>query len=96
MGEGEKRDGETEDLGFSGLVLMFRTSGLIALGQIPDPLTHEIKKDLDQVKQSIWFLEMLEKKTKGNLTAGEEQDLAAALYELRMRYLQEEQGVKDK
>jgi hypothetical protein len=66
------------------------------LGQIPDPLTHEIKKDLDQVKQSIWFLEMLEKKTKGNLTAGEEQDLAAALYELRMRYLQEEQGVKDK
>jgi hypothetical protein len=89
MGGEEKVGGEAEDLGFSILVLMFRTSGLIALGHIPDPITQERKKDLDQVKQSISLLEMLESKTKGNLTPAEEQELATVLYELRTGYLQE-------
>ncbi len=81
-----------EDVGFFSLILMFRTSGLIGLGEIPDPLTHEAKNDLDQVRESISFLEELEKKTSGNLTQNEEQDLGAVLFELRMKYLQKIKG----
>ena len=77
-----------EDVGFSSLILMFRTSGLIGLGEIPDPLTDETKGDLDQVRESIYFLEVLEKKTSGNLTQNEERDLDTILFELRMKYLQ--------
>jgi hypothetical protein len=79
---------EAEDFGFSSLVLMFRASGLIGLAEIPDPLTNEAKIDLNQVQQSVYFLEVLEKKTKGNLTPREEEDLTAILFELRMKYLQ--------
>ena len=87
--EGEEFAGaETEDFGFSSLVLMFRTSGLMGLGEIPDPFTNEAKMDLNQVQQSVYFLEVLEKKTKGNLTPREEKDLTAILFELRMKYLQ--------
>jgi len=39
------------------------------------------------VRQAISSLEMLEKKTKGNLTPGEERELGAILFELRMKYL---------
>jgi len=93
MGEEEKRITEEEEVAFSSLVLMFHTSGLIALGQVADPITKETKKDLHQAKQTILALEMLERKTKGNLTPGEEHELAAALYQLRMGVLQE---LKDK
>jgi hypothetical protein len=82
-----------EDVGFSSLILMFRTSGLIGLGEIPHPLTDETKEDLDQMKESIYFLEVLEKKTSGNLTQNEERELGAILFELRMKYLQK---LKDK
>jgi hypothetical protein len=34
-------------------------------------------------------LEVLEKKTRGNLTPREEQELTAILFELRMKYLQQ-------
>jgi hypothetical protein len=91
--KGEEFSGkEAEDFGFSSLVLMFRTAGLMGLGEIPDPLTNEAKKDQNQVEQSIYFLEVLGKKTKGNLTPREEQDLAAILFELRMKYLQLSKG----
>ncbi len=84
----EFQGAEPEDFGFSSLVLMFRASGLIGLGEIPDPLTNESKIDLNQVQQSVYFLEVLEKKTQGNLTPREEEDLTAILFELRTKYLQ--------
>ncbi|MDH7499499.1 MAG: DUF1844 domain-containing protein [candidate division NC10 bacterium] len=92
MGGEEKPFSEREEVPFSSLVLMFHTSGLIALGQIPDPITQETKEDLPQAKQSISALEMLERKTKGNLTPQEERELAAALYQLRMAVLQKLKG----
>ena len=43
--------------------------------------------DLPQAKLAIDMLAMLEAKTQGNLEADEKQMLDAALFELRMRYL---------
>jgi hypothetical protein len=93
MARGQESDTQVQDFGFSSLILMFRTSGLIGLGEIPDPLAEEARKDLTQVKHSIFLLEVLKEKTKGNLTSNEEEILDAVLYELRTKYLQE---IKDR
>jgi len=83
---------EDGEVGFVGLLLMFRTAAAIGLGEIPDPLSKERKIDLSSVRQAISSLEMLEKKTKGNLTPGEERELGAILFELRMKYLDQLKG----
>lgn len=89
-----KEDSGMEDgeVGFVGLLLMFRTGAAIGLGEIPDPLSKERKIDLSSVRQVISSLEMLEKKTKGNLTLGEERELGEILFELRMKYLDQLKG----
>lgn len=86
-----QKEGEEPAL-FLRLLLTFRTSGLAALGYIPDPLTGERKQDLERARETISFLEMLETKTKGNLAPEEERELADVLYELRLGYLRELQG----
>ena len=43
--------------------------------------------NLDMAKHNIDILNLLEEKTKGNLTPEEQQMLDAALYEVRMRYV---------
>ena len=43
--------------------------------------------NLDMAKHNIDVLNLLEEKTKGNLTPDEQQMLDAALYEVRMRYV---------
>ena len=54
---------------------------------IRDPETDEIVVNLGLVKGIIDTIEMLEEKTKGNLTAPEANFLANTLYELRMGYV---------
>ena len=54
---------------------------------IPDPETGEVIVNLGLVKGIIDTIEMLEEKTKGNLTAPEANFLANTLYELRMGYV---------
>ena len=89
MASGQEPDIQAQEFGFSSLILMFRTSGLIGLGEIPDPLAQEARKDLTQVRQSVFLLEVMKEKTKGNLSSNEEELLDAVLYELRMKCLQE-------
>ena len=57
------------------------------LDGIPDPETGEVVVNLGLVKGIIDTIEMLEEKTKGNLTAPESNFLANTLYELRMGYV---------
>lgn len=54
---------------------------------IPNPETNEVVINLPLVKHIIDTIEMLEEKTKGNLTAPEANFLANTLYELRMGYV---------
>ncbi len=67
-------------------------NNLVATGQlylegIRDPETDEVVVNLGLVKGIIDTIEMLEEKTKGNLTAPEANFLANTLYELRMGYI---------
>jgi hypothetical protein len=75
-------------LDFSHLILSLSTTALLNLGEIPDPVTKEKKKDIDTAKQTIDMLGILKDKTKGNLTREEESLLENVLYDLRMRYVE--------
>ena len=62
-------------------------TGRLYLEGIPNPDTDEMVINLPLVKHIIDTIQMLEEKTKGNLTAPETNFLANTLYELRMGYV---------
>lgn len=53
------------------IILMLATQAMINLGEIQDPVSLESKNDLEGALLFIELLEILEQKTRGNLT-GEE------------------------
>lgn len=63
------------------------TTAQLYLEGIRNPETEEVIVNLGLVKRIIDTIEMLEEKTKGNLTAPEANFLANTLYELRMGYV---------
>jgi Domain of unknown function (DUF1844) len=72
---------------FSAFVYSLSTSALVHLGEIPEPITEKMDKNLPLAKQTIDILGILQEKTKGNLTPEEENLLNSFLYDLRMRYV---------
>ena len=72
---------------FSAFVYSLSTSALVHLGEIPEPITEKMDKNLPLAKQTIDILGILQEKTKGNLTQEEENLLNSFLYDLRMRYV---------
>jgi hypothetical protein len=91
--EAEKKQAEktkhrelpTGDL--SGLVSMLFTQTLYSLGFIGIKGQDKNEPDLALAKYNIEMLEMLEQKTKGNITDDEKQALTGALAELRMAFV---------
>ena len=51
------------------------------------PVTKKREKNLEEAKYTIDLLEMIEEKTKGNLTPEEKRYLDQILYDLRMRFV---------
>jgi hypothetical protein len=74
---------------FFQLVLMLETAALQQLGKIKNPLTKKNELNLEQAKYSIDLLGMLEEKTRGNLTEGEEKYFQDVLAQLRLLYVEE-------
>ena len=72
---------------FMTLIFSLYTHAQITLGVIPDPMTQQMYKDLEQAKYNIDLLDVLKAKTLGNLTQEEEQTLEQMLYEVRMAYI---------
>lgn len=72
---------------FSGFVYSLSTTCLMHLGEIPDPSSQKVKKNLLLAKQTIDLLEILAEKTKGNLTPEEDSLLKSVLTELRFLYV---------
>ncbi len=73
---------------FTAFIMSLNTSALFHLGEIPDPLTGKTAQDLVLVKHTIDTLDLLERKTKGNLTDDEKNILEKFTYDLKMRYVQ--------
>lgn len=72
------------------LVFMFQTAALQQMGKLINPLTKQVERNLEQAKYSIDILELLQEKTKGNLTKEENKYLDNVLFDLRMNYLEEQ------
>jgi len=81
--------GKKDELHFIQLVLMFQTAALQQMGKVQNPITQKIERDLDQARFSIDMLEMIQNKTKNNLSENEKKYLEHALFELRMNFVDE-------
>ena len=75
-------------LDFATFVLSLSHSALMHLGEVPNPDTDKVTRDLPLAKQNIDLLSLLEEKTKGNLTGDEERLLHQVLFDLRIRYVE--------
>ena len=71
------------DLFVSGLAM----DALIALGDVPHPVTKKQEANLEHARYLIDVLGILEEKTKNNLSVDEARLIKDALYQLRMRYM---------
>ncbi len=72
---------------FAALISMLTTQALFALGLLQVKGQEKREPDLELAKYNIDMLEILEEKTKGNLTKEEETVLVNTLNELRMGYV---------
>jgi len=68
-------------------VTSLASEAMMALGQVPHPMTGKTETNLKVAKYFIDTLAVLEEKTKGNLTAEESQALEAFLHQLRLGYV---------
>lgn len=78
---------------FSTFVFSLFHSVLIQLGDIADPVNGSEAVDLDAAKQTIDILNIIQEKTKGNLTDEEKKFLENATAELKWKFLN---AVKEK
>ena len=74
------------DTRFTDFVILQAQNAGFFLGQIPNPATGETQVNLKAARTVLDSLEMLELKTKNNLTEKEDQLLQAALTNLRNLY----------
>ncbi len=81
------QEGPLPEIDFTSFIFSLSTSVLIQLGEIQDPFTKTLVKNLSLAKQTIDLIGMLKEKTKGNLTPEEEKIIEYILYDLRMRYV---------
>lgn len=73
---------------FAEMVMQQTNMALIFLGKTPHPQTGKTVQDLDAARLFIDQLEMLEAKTKGNLSKDEESLLKKSLGHLRLSYVE--------
>jgi hypothetical protein len=73
---------------FIEFVMMHAQNAALFLGQIPNPKTGEAEINLDLARMFIDQLEMIQEKTRGNLTNEETVVLRNALSNLQMAYVE--------
>jgi hypothetical protein len=73
---------------FAHMVVQNTNMALMLLGQMPHPESGERMHDIEAARMFIDQLEMLETKTKGNLTREEEKLLQQSLMHLRLTFVQ--------
>jgi len=81
---------EPEGSGFETLVSYLSTTAMFQLGVLPGPSGERIPPDMVSARRTIDLLEVLQEKTRGNLTPVESRLLEDVLYELRLSYVEVE------
>jgi hypothetical protein len=70
-----------------GLFMMLASSAVVSLGDAPDPLTGQHRRDLENAADAIDLLVLLREKTEGHRSPEETQVLGELLYDLHLRYV---------
>ena len=86
--EPEDRGEELPPINFSTFIISLSTQALMHLGEMGNPITGQVEKDVAVAKQTIDIIGMLGEKSKGNLDETEEQLVQEVLYNLRMKYVE--------
>ena len=79
---------------FIEFVMMHAQNAALFLGQIPNPKTGEAEINLDLARMFIDQLEMIQEKTRGNLTNEETMVLRNALSNLQMAFVEVSGGAQ--
>ena len=81
------------DVTFSSLVISLATTAAVHFGDLSDPTTGQPgAPNLEGAKQMVDILGILQEKTRGNLSPEEAGILERVLYELRLRFIEVQQG----
>lgn len=73
---------------FLNMVALFATSVMHYLGKIIDPATGKTQVNLDAAQANIDMLDMLEAKTRGNLSKDEDKFLKDTLKSLKLNFVE--------
>lgn len=73
---------------FAQLVIQQSNMAMLLMGKVPHPQTGETIRDIEAARLFIDQLEMIEAKTKGNLSKEEEHLLKQSLMSLRMSFVE--------
>jgi hypothetical protein len=82
------KDEKNTSLLFS-LIMTFQAAAMQQMGKLKNPISDKIERDLQQAQLSIDIIDMLEEKTKGNLSDDESRFLKGVLQELKLNYVDE-------
>lgn len=80
------------EINFSSFVVSLATQALMQMGQMSPPPGVNIETDLTAAKQTIDILQMLQNKTRGNLTTKETEMLTEILHSLKMGFVRSRGG----
>ena len=73
---------------FEMLLTTLATEALVALGQVPHPVTGKVQAHRNQAKFLIDTVDILRQKTAGNLTTSEQQVIDSLLHQMRLVFVQ--------
>jgi hypothetical protein len=76
------------ELTFAAFLWSLSEQALAALGEVPDPSSGQVSRDLLLAQQMIDIISMLRDKTRGNLDAQEQAMLKEILSGLQMKYVE--------
>jgi hypothetical protein len=86
---------EEQGISFPAFLLSLATTAAVHFGDIADPTTGQpAEPSLVAAGQMIEIIGMLQEKTRGNLSPEEAKLIEDLLYDLRMRYVEVQQGYK--
>ena len=86
--EGDTQQDQAVEINFLNYITSLGFQAMIFMGEIPNPATNEVDKNLEQAKFLIDTLSMLREKTEGNLSEQEKMLLENSVYELQTKYVQ--------
>jgi hypothetical protein len=76
-----------EEVSFSSFIMSLATQTMVQMGEMQPPPGLEIPIDVESARQTIDILAMLQRKTRGNLSAEEARFMEEVLHTLRMSYV---------